>query len=245
MNLRYIPYEEHTAFMNMAIDESVLEHVRQGKSPPTLRLYGWKPTAITIGFYQGVRYEVDREKCKSGNIDVTRRITGGGAVLHEHEITYSIIAPESEFPKNVVQSYGVICGYIVNALQSLGIHAVFHPINDIIVDEKKISGSAQTREKGILLQHGTLLLDVDVDKMFSLLIVPDEKIKDKLIQSVKKRVVGLKEFGHFSREQILKAILAAFQKHYQITLGEYLDEERMRAMELEKKYKSEEWVMQR
>jgi len=245
MNLRYIPYEQHSAFQNMAIDESVLEHVQQGKSPPTLRLYGWKPAAITIGFYQGIRYEVDLEKCKEQNIDVTRRITGGGAVLHEHEITYSLIAPQDQFPKDVIQSYEVICQYVVKALQSLGVQARFHPINDILVDEKKISGSAQTREKGVLLQHGTLLLDVDVDKMFSLLIVPDEKIKDKFIQSVKKRVVSLKEHGTFTREQIIKAILSEIQVHHEITPGEFSDEERTRAHELDKKYRSEEWVMQR
>ena len=114
-------------------------------------------------------------------MDYVRRITGGGAVFHDNELTYSIVIPEShpQIPKNIIDSYKRICGAIMKGLDKLGIDSKYFPINDILTNNKKISGNAQTRKSKTVLQHGTILMDVDVEKMFSLLKVPDEKIKDK------------------------------------------------------------------
>ena len=94
---------------------------------------------------------------------------------------------------NIINSYNIICADIVYALDLLGINANFAPVNDILVNEQKISGNAQTRRNGILLQHGTILYKVDVEKMFSLLNVSAEKISDKLIKSVQKRVTSVSD----------------------------------------------------
>ncbi len=90
-----------------------------------------------------------------------------------------------------MESYNLICDPVVMCINKLGFNAKFAPLNDIIVDDKKVSGNAQTRKKNILLQHGTILLDVNVEKMFSVLKIPSEKIKDKMINDVKARVMGL------------------------------------------------------
>ena len=134
-------------------------------SVPVLRLYGWKPSAVSIGYFQSLEEEVDVKKCKKAGIDVVRRLTGGGAVLHEHELTYSFIT--KVYPTNIMESYRLICEPVVMCLKNLGLDAKFSPLNDIIVGDKKVSGNAQTRRKNTLLQHGTILLDVDVEKMFS------------------------------------------------------------------------------
>lgn len=247
MKFRLIPTQEFSACKNMAVDEAIMEQVREGESPPTIRLYTWKPSAVSIGYFQGLKNEVDEEKCKKEKVDIVRRMTGGGAVYHDSkgEITYSIIGPENLFPKSIKESYKHICGHIVEGLQELGLEAEFSPINDILVKGKKISGSAQTRKKGVLLQHGTILYMTDVDKMFSLLKVGKEKISDKLIKSVKKRVTSIKSETTATKKQLALALEKAFSNNYDLFVGEYSDSELQRAEELKDKYESEEWTAMR
>ncbi len=191
---RFLVTDANNAYMNMAIDRAILKANSEGLALPTVRFYYWDPAAITIGYFQSLKDEVNLEKCKTFGIDYVRRITGGGAVFHENELTYSIVVPEShkKMPNNIMDSYGSICGAVMRGLNNFGIECKYHPINDILADGKKLSGNAQTRKHNTVLQHGTILLDVDVEKMFSVLRVPNEKIKDKLISNVKDRVTSVK-----------------------------------------------------
>ena len=173
---------------NMALDETLLTNLVDHDNP-ILRLYGWQPPCVSIGYFQSMEEEVDVLKCSDMGVDVVRRITGGGAVLHEFELTYTFIT--KNYPANILESYHLICEPVVLCLDRLGYSAKYVPLNDIVVDNKKVSGNAQTRKNNILLQHGTILLDVDVEKMFSMLKVPSEKIKDKMIKDVKARVTGI------------------------------------------------------
>lgn len=195
MKFRLIDSGKRTASFNMALDESVLTHIAKGKSPPTLRLYSWKPSAITLGYSLSIDNELNMGLCRQRDVDIVRRITGGGAVLHDRELTYSIIFPEKNklVSRNILRSYGQICNALVIALKELGLAARFVPINDVLVDGKKVSGSAQARKDGVILQHGTILLEVDYVKMFSLLNVSREKIANKGITDPRERVTSLKE----------------------------------------------------
>lgn len=183
----------NNAFYNMGLDQAILEQVAAAKVPPTLRFYGWTPPAISIGYFQGMQEEVDLTACRHHGVDTVRRITGGGAVFHHAEVTYSIVLPLNHplADRQILASYGRLCQGIVAGLAQLGITAEFAPINDIVVGGKKISGNAQTRKLGCILQHGTILLDVDVDLMFTLLQVPSEKARGKAIADVKERVTSL------------------------------------------------------
>jgi len=245
MNWRLVELEQYDAFTNMAIDEAVSEAVASGASPPTMRFYTWKPSAVSIGYFQSLAEEVDAERCKAEGVDVVRRRTGGGAVYHDElgEITYSIIAPESIFPKGIIDSYYSICGCIIDAFDRLDVEAEFKPINDITVNGRKISGNAQTRRGGVLLQHGTILLDVDVKKMFSFLKVGSEKISDKLIASAEERVTSLKrEAPDTAREQLYSVLKAGFTDGKAFSIGKWSDAELARAKELaETRYRSKEW----
>ena len=228
----------------MALDEAICESVRSKKSNPTVRIYTWKPSAISIGYFQGYHIEVNEEECVRGGVDIVRRRTGGGAVYHDTlgEITYSVIAPQSYFSKNIRDSYEEICNVLIDALSEIGIKAVFSPINDIIVNGRKISGNAQTRRDGILLQHGTLLFKVDVDKMFSLLNVGKEKIADKLISSVKKRVTSVSDEVDVDFDSVCSALENSFSQRYELEVGDYSEEEIRRAKELsEEKYSTKKW----
>jgi len=190
-------------------------------------------------------------------VDVVRRITGGGAVFHEHEITYSIHIPQSLnlVPTGVLESYEAISQGVILGLKLLGVEAKFVPLNDLIVTQneaqKKISGNAQTRKNGVILQHGTILLRVDVDKMFALLKVPDEKLKGKLIESIKARVTGLSDY--LAREVTFEESLIAIQKGFadafpnvKFIEGELTQEEKASTELLTKeKYSNDIWNRKR
>ena len=238
----------NTAAVNMAIDRAVLLSNSEDKAPPTVRFFGWKPSAISIGYFQSLEEEVDLGNCKRFGVDYVRRVTGGGAVFHEDELTYSIVISESHpnIPKNIMQSYGRICGALIRGLKHLGIESDYVPINDIVSNGKKISGNAQTRKNKTVLQHGTILLDVDVDKMFSLLRVPNEKIKDKLIEDVKDRVTSIKRILgkaiHF--EEVAEAMKTGFEEEFSVDLveGTLTEEEIRLARKFEKEcFSANDW----
>jgi len=239
---RYLITESNSAARNMAIDRAVLVANSEGLSPPTVRFYTWNPPAISIGYFQSLEEEVDLKECEKYSVDYVRRITGGGAVFHEHELTYSIIVPEShpKIPKNIMDSYGSICGAVIKGLKNLGIESKYAPINDIVADGRKISGSAQTRKFKTVLQHGTVLLDVNVDRMFSLLLVPNEKIRDKLIADVKQRVTSVKHLikDNIDFDTATVAMKKGFEKEFDIELepGKLTDYEKDLTVKFEKEY---------
>ncbi|MBT3407174.1 lipoate--protein ligase family protein [Candidatus Woesearchaeota archaeon] len=238
-----IDKKANDAYTNMAIDEAILT----SNYKPTLRLYQWNPPAISVGYFQSLKKEVDIEKCKNEEIDIVRRITGGGAVFHDKELTYSFVCPEELVSHKIIDSYEKICNTIVRALKKFGLDAKFIPINDIIVNSKKISGNAQTRRDGIILQHGTILLDVDVDKMFSLLKVPDEKLKDKIIKNIKERVTSTKHQGINDVNELKRNIVNGFEEEFLIEFNEenLTDKELELAKKYEEKFKSDEWTFKR
>lgn len=245
--IRLLLTEHKEGSWNMAVDEAVLEAVASGVQEPTLRFYGWNPGAVTIGYFQSLQEEVDTEKCQQEKVDVIRRITGGGAVFHDKEITYSFIIKEDDglIVKDILASYKQICEGVIQGLAQLGIVAQFIPINDLVVNGKKISGNAQTRKQKTILQHGTILLDVDVKKMFSLLKVPNEKVRDKMIQAVEERVTSLKHLGkevpYTGMEQALQKGFAS-ALNIELVPGILTEEEIRRAKEIQtEKYGNNVW----
>lgn len=243
---RLLRIREDKGAMQMAIDEAVLLARAKDIVPNTLRFFTWKPPALTIGYFQSLKQEIDILNAERLGIDIVRRYTGGGAVFHDAELTYSLVVPETEISFDIIESYNILCKGIINGLAYFGIEAEFRPINDIITRGKKISGNAQTRKKGIILQHGTILLDVDVRTMFSLLKVSSEKIKDKMIKKVEERVTSLKdESGRIiTAEKVEEAMIKGFEQALNIKLieGKLSDKELEIARKLyEEKYSTKEW----
>ena len=137
--------ESQNCYRNMAEDEALIKT----KSEPTLRLYTWEPSAVSIGYFQSIKDEVDVNFCRKNGIDIVRRNTGGGAVFHDEkgELTYSLIYPLSEWNKfaesvgregnNIMETYRIVCNCLIIGLEKLGIEADFKPINDIETSGKK------------------------------------------------------------------------------------------------------------
>ncbi len=237
MELRVIYDTKHKAYWNMAMDEALLMNLQEIGS--TLRLYGWNPPAVSIGYFQSMEEVVNVHKARDMGVDLVRRITGGGAVYHKWEVTYSIVLPE--FKGRILDSYRIINGGIVKALQKLGLDAKHHGINDVIVNNRKISGNAQTRKYGGLLQHGTLLMDVNVEEMFQILRVPEEKLRDKTIENVKHRVTSLRHLGvNIEYEELQKYLAEGFKEALNSHL--YEDELPSHIYELARKLEVEKYA---
>jgi lipoate-protein ligase A len=243
---RFLPHGPQDAATNMAIDEAILLHGR-----PTVRLYTWQPSALSIGYFQGIHEEVDVAACERAGVDIVRRISGGGAVYHdEHgEVTYSLVAPVELLPATVPESCAVICSALVTGLKTLNLDAAFSPLNDVVVNGKKISGSAQTRRNNTVLQHGTVLVDLDVHRMFSLLRVSQTKLADKAIDQASKRVTSIRhELGKsVTFETLTTALREGFAEVFDVDLvdGALIDQEKENIPVLRDKYASEQWTHQR
>jgi len=219
--LRLLKLETHNAFVNMAVDEAILTARTIEKVPDTLRLYQWNPSAVSIGKNQQAENEVNLDNCRKLGVNVVRRISGGGTVFHDAqgEVTYGLIAKTSDLGvKEITDVYAKVYLGVKDALRILGITADFNEGNqkncpNLTIKGKKISGSAQTRKRDIFLQHGTLLLDVDLEKMFTLLRVPWAKTLMEVVNVAQNRITSVKgELGHaVSAETAANAIAVGFK----------------------------------
>ena len=183
---RFLDHGPAPAAENMAIDEELLREAGKAGALPVLRFYAWSPPAVSLGRFQDAERAVNAEACRRRGFDIVRRITGGRAVLHREELTYSIIAPAGigQFPNNVLGTYKVIAAGLLEGLGELGIAAEMvsrsgrHAAKvkssprepacfsspswyEILVKGRKIIGSAQRRVGGAFLQHGSILIGYD------------------------------------------------------------------------------------
>lgn len=241
----------------MAIDEAVLTARIETRVPNTLRLYCWKPSAVSIGKFQVIENEVQVDNCKKLGVDVVRRITGGGTVYHdaENEITYSVVADKASLEtQDIAAVYAKIYAGLVETLRILGITADFNEGNaktcpNLTVRGRKISGSAQCHKSGVVLQHGTLLLDVNLKRMFTLLRVPWAKTCMEVVNVAKDKITSINdELGRAaSMEKVSQAWIEGFQKglNMKLAAGELTSYERELAQRLcTKKYGTDNWNMQ-
>ncbi|NPA33010.1 MAG: DUF116 domain-containing protein [Aquificae bacterium] len=238
------------AHENIALDAIMLELREEGKIPNTIRFLQFSPECVLIGYHQAVEQEVRREYTEREGIDVNRRITGGGAIyFDETQIGWEIIADREAFGgASYEEITASICNTVAKALRKLGIPASFRPRNDIEVDGKKISGTGGVFEGNAFLYQGTILMDVDIERMLKSLQIPVEKLTSKGIQSAKERITWVKRIlGKLPRkEEVFGAILSAFEEELGIkTYWDELTREELKLLSERKDYyKSDEWVYQ-
>ena len=249
---RLLKPEVFDAFTNMAIDEAIMKARIENRIPNTLRFYTWKPSAVSIGRFQKLEEQIHIESCKKYGVDIVRRISGGGTVYHDQhgEITYSITAKLSDIDcadLDMLCAYKKICNGLNEAVKILGAKAEYRPPDpkrcpNLVISGKKISGNAQTSKKGILLQHGTFLLDIDHEKMFTFLKVPWAKTLTDVIEVSKRKLTSAKqEIGSdFSTKEVCSALIKGFTK----TLNAKFVEEKLTKYEqkLAKKIRKERFV---
>ncbi len=251
---RLIPLSINNAYMNMAIDEAVLIARMKNKAPNTLRLYMWNPSAVSIGYFQNVDLEVNIDACHKHGVDIVRRSTGGGAVYHDSlgEITYSVVTDKQSIKADgIVSIYQKICGGIVYALEILRIKADFNPGSprecpNITVNGLKISGNAQLIRGSCILQHGTILYDLDLRRMFTYLKISWAKNINDVIEIASKRLTCIKQISSMklSINDVAEALIEGFRKAFktEFTEANLTDFELELANKLVYKYKSKNWL---
>lgn len=200
--MRFIPYKVLSGKENMQIDSDLLDYaIKNNLQEPIFRLYGWSPACVSLGRNQKDDF-LDYDFLKKNDIDIVRRLTGGRALLHDKELTYSYICPVTFLKngENVVESYKEISQFLIEKLEKLGIHTEFGTQKavrtkfdfcmlistgaDLCYQGKKLIGSAQCRKNGYILQHGSILYDYDKDfleKIFKEKVSTDEIISIKEI----------------------------------------------------------------
>ena len=198
--MRFIPFETKTGAENMQIDSDLLDNaIKEQIQEPIFRLYAWEPACISLGRNQKDDF-LNFEFLKTKNIDVVKRLTGGRALLHDNEITYSYICPVTSLKNggNVTESYKEICQFLIDGFKKLGIeltlggekgvHTKFDYCMlistgaDLCYDGKKFIGSAQCRKEGYILQHGSILYDYNRNLLEEIF---NEKVETNSIISVK------------------------------------------------------------
>ncbi|HEY6738708.1 MAG TPA: biotin/lipoate A/B protein ligase family protein [Actinopolymorphaceae bacterium] len=233
--------------LHMALDEVLTREVAEERRKPTLRIWEWARSAVVIGTFQSVGNEVDLEAARRHDIDVVRRISGGGAMFIEpgNTITYSLYVPSVLVQgMSYIESYAFLDDWVVAALGELGIKAWYQPINDITSDIGKIGGAAQKRlASGGVLHHATMAYDIDADKMVEVLRIGREKISDKGIGSANKRVDPIRRQTGLPRDAVIERMVGTFRRRYGLT------EDRLRPSEIEaakelvrEKYSTKEWL---
>jgi lipoate-protein ligase A len=232
MKWRLIEQEAYSAAMNMAIDHAIYESVANERELPTIRFYKWMPSSISIGAHQNPK-EINLQGCKKHNIGLVRRVTGGRAVFHDKaDFTYSVIAPIRIFSYSIENAYRQICSWIINALDEFDINATLESKNDIMIKGKKISGNAaKLMDKGIYLQHGTLIYDTDLKIMPMTLNISQELVKEK--------VTSILEHKKLTQEGVYEMLKNKFTKNKEFRTEKLSKFELMRAQDLAKsKYRT-------
>lgn len=256
---------------NMALDEALLDWHSKGEIGPVLRFYEWNPATLSIGYFQSVSKEIDMEAVKRNGLGFVRRPTGGRGVLHEHELTYSVIVSEDypEMPETVTEAYRVISGGLLEGFRNLGLDASFSVPGEevseqlkkpksgvcfdapswyeLVVEGKKVAGSAQTRQKGVILQHGAILMSLNEDKLVSLFKFESEEVRKKVRLGLPEKAVAIDRLTDrtISVAECSSAFSKGFETALDIELVPYtLTSDQLAIVEEieQRKYANDDWT---
>lgn len=252
---------------NMALDEAILESVSSKLSLPTIRLFFWQPPCISLGHAQSCK-NLDLESIEKHNWSIVRRPTGGKAILHTDEITYSVIAPTDDVRVKgaILDSYRSIARVLLETLKCLGIQAnadnvyagdqasrhkpvCFEtPSNyEITVNGKKIIGSAQMRRSEVVLQHGAIPIFGDLTRINDAILWESKEKHQEANQRLLSHATTLEQIlgKVISFKNVQKAFIDCFEGHWNISLAdqEPTQSEIFRALILKKeKYENPDWT---
>jgi lipoate-protein ligase A len=251
---------------NMAVDESILEHLGRSESIPTLRLYAWTPPCLSLGHAQPFA-DVDISRLKERGWEVVRRATGGRAILHTDELTYSVIAPANE-PRvegSVLESYNRLAQALLLAVKNLELpvemkegktteNTTPNPVcfevpstYEITVNGKKLIGSAQARKKEGVLQHGSLPLTGNLARICQVLFYENEQAREEAAWRLLERATTIESVlgVEISWEKAAQALVHAFEAQLGLNFekAELSESESRRAEKLVKeKYDHPSWT---
>src|SRR5437660_1756729 len=259
---RFINTGIQDAALNMAIDEAILIHHLKGAAPPTLRVFRWSQPSISLGRFQSVEREIELDICQQRGVALVRRPTGGRAVYHRDEFTYSIVMSKRYgVPSGIVAAYTYLAQGLLAALRLLEIQAEIsdervnkHPSAacfasstqaDLTSGGFKLVGSAQVWKEHALLQQGSLPLDDRAAEFFSMLRYPNEEVREEALALYREKTTPLHTFAPTASWE---DVAAAFRSGFSTALrGEFVPGE-LSASEwelaqqlVEEKYSKLEW----
>ena len=254
---------------NMAVDEAILGYIHRGKAPPTLRLYAWNPPCLSLGYAQPYK-DVDAARLRANGWEVVRRLTGGRAILHTDELTYSVTgsADEPVLSGSVLESYNRIAQALLFTIRELGLpvemkeHAKepaaqnLNPVcfevpstYEITVNSKKLIGSAQARKKEGVLQHGSLPLTGDLTRICQALVFADESARKNAGQRLLARATTVREASILGREITWEQAAESFVHGFEAQLGIHFERGELSASEsaraeklVKEKYANSAWT---
>lgn len=267
----FVNTKSSNPFYNMAVDEALMNFVSREEIDPVIRFYTWNPATLSIGYFQKLSKEIDIEKVKEKGFGLVRRATGGRGVLHDKELTYSVIVPESHpnMPQTVTEAYRVISEGLLEGFKALGFEAYFSVPKskeareklksprssvcfdapswyELVVEGRKIAGSAQTRQKGVILQHGSILQDINVDELFDMFTYRNDRLKEKMKAAFMDKAIAINDISdrHITLEEMETAFYEGFKKGLNIEFKplEFTESQKEEIKHLEDKYRSEEWT---
>lgn len=238
------------AVHNMAINRALLSSRAAGQSPDTLRFLQFKP-CVLVGYHQSVEQEIHRQYCVEHEIEIQRRVTGGGAIYFDPmQLGWELYCHLDCFNSHDLTDITTqICDAAAKGLQQLGLDARFRPRNDIEVNGRKISGTGGTIDGQAVLYQGTLIIDMDVEQMTRALRIPAEKVNDKALASARDRVTTLhRELTVLpTLEQIKSVLQKSFEESLNIRFEQHAglsDAEQQSVNRLIDEYSTDEWIYQ-
>lgn len=243
MDWRFIPFQRYDPFFKTGLNDALIDSVADG-GDPIVFLAGWDRKTVNVGRSQKIRERVNLETAKEDRVTVVRRQGGGGTTFltPDGEITWGVIAPDEEFAEDVNEVYRNKCNVITEALSELGIEVRHEPVNDVVTEKGKISGSTVRRRDGVTYFGGTLLYEVDPEEMFRYIAPSDDKKEDKQIEDFKERVSSVKSETDVSFEESKEALKQKLLEGKSFRESELTEKERHAAESKANKYRSDEWL---
>lgn len=222
MTARIIDSGTYSEAVQQALEGVLTDRLDAGELEPTLRFWYRDSPAVALGRFQAYADEVAVDYVDEHDIDVVRRLTGGGAMYVQPGavITYSLYLPQEMVSADIEASYAELDQWAIDALQSVGLDVAHEPLNDISHPEGKIGGSAQLRTDDAVLHHTTMSYDLDIPEMLRVLRIGEEKVSDKAIKSAEKRVARMTDHVDASRAEVIEALKSTFADRFDAEAGE-------------------------
>ena len=241
---RIVNEGSYSEAMHHAIDEVLTEKMESGNLEPTLRFWYRENPSVPFGRFQSLEDEVEVDYAEENDVELVRRITGGGAMYVEpgNVITYSLYLPKEKVSEDIEESYEQLDRFAVEALKELGVEASYEPLNDIEHEKGKLGGAAQLRKEETILHHTTISYDLDTEEMLRVLRIGKEKISDKAVKSAEKRVSRISDHIDHPRQKVIQKFIEKFRQNHSAEKDSLTDEELEKARQLaEEKFSTREW----